>query len=654
MTTLDKLARLRTEWWLVLSLSAAVLAALVHFGTAERLDYLIYDWLLRSGIRESPAQNDRRPEDIRPADILIVAVDNRSLAEVGPWPWPRDTEAALIEKIIAGAPRALALDLLLVDRRDPAGDARLAKAMAGPVPVYLPLAFNVPGPDGAPFATEQPLPEFIRAAAGVGHVNLAPDRDGVIRRIFLQYDAAGNSWAALPALLAGLPATAAVGTQADLVGRHSVMIDYRGGRGSYPTIPAASVLRGEVPASVIAGRTVLLGVTASGLGDSHATPVSGDGALMPGVEIQANVVTMLRTGDAIDQPGGVFPFLMALMPLMSLFVAMRALSARGTGLAAVVLAAAVSAVCWALFHFAGIWLGPSCALIGIALAYPIWAWRKLAVASGYISRELERAAAEAGDIAHAVPAGGGSLDRQLALLEDTTNRDRELRRQREDVLRLLTHDMRAPQSSIIALLDGDAAHGVDAALAERIRGYARRTLELADNFVNLSRAQLLEFTPHVLDLTELARDAADALWPQARLRGIRIEVVVADGAEDGAEVLVSGEPSLLTRMLINLADNAIKYGATDGVITLSVVAEGGRAIATVSNPGPDIPSEQIAVLFDHFSRAAGQSPGTDGVGLGLAFVQTVAQRHGGTVSCRSGGGTTTFTVHLPQAADLPT
>lgn len=644
LTTLGRLAQLRTEWWLVLLASALMLAGLVRTGGAARLDYMVYDLLLRTGSTAPAAPAD---------NIVIVAIDNHSLDAIGTWPWPRDQQARLVTQILAARPRAVGLDVLLVDARDPAVDGPLARAIAGPAPgpsrVYLPLAFNVPGPDGAPFSAEPPLPLFARAAAGIGHVNLSPDADGVIRRTYLRYGGAGQVWPALPAAMLGLPVDPEPQAQADLVGAGPVMIGYRGPRGSFPTVPASSVLRGEVPPALFAGRMVLIGMTASGLGDSHATPMGDGGVLMPGVEIQANILATLQSGKAIVPAPDPWPYLFALIPLALLFVAMRHLPPRATGFAALGLAVAISAASWALFRVAGVWLAPSCALIGLALSWPVWAWRKLVVASRYISRELERAAAEADDIAHPAPTGGSFLDRQLALLEDTTMRDRELRRQREDILRLLTHDMRAPQSSILALLDSGEGTRLDPEVAGRIRGYARRTLELADDFVNLSRAQMLEFTPEVLDLAELARDAADALWPQARSRRLRIDVI----APDDAEVLVAGEASLLARMLVNLTDNAIKYSQPDTAITITVSSGDDEARVVVTNLGDEIPATQIAVLFDSFVRAPGQAREIDGVGLGLAFVQTVAERHGGTAACRSSGGTTTFSVTLPLLPPQP-
>ena len=153
MSALGKLARLRTEWWLMLLASAVLMGALVHAGGAARLDYLAYDLLLRTS---TPADADWHGRD----DIVIVAIDNRSLAEIGAWPWARDVQARLLEQVSRGTPRAVALDVLLSDARDPAADEPLARAItAGNV--FLPLAFDVPGKNGAAFAAEPPLPLFV-------------------------------------------------------------------------------------------------------------------------------------------------------------------------------------------------------------------------------------------------------------------------------------------------------------------------------------------------------------------------------------------------------------------------------------------------------------------------------------------------------------
>ena len=130
-------------------------------------------------------------------------------------------------------------------------------------------------------------------------------------------------------------------------------------------------------------------------------------------------------------------------------------------------------------------------------------------------------------------------------------------------------------------------------------------------------------------------------------RGLKLVVT----APEDTEVLVAGEASLLARMLINLADNAIKYADPAGTIELSVTSEGDKAAVCVTNCGPDIPEAAITELFERFTRAGGHAGSTEGAGLGLAFVATVAARHGGSASCSSGGGMTAFTVTLPLARD---
>jgi len=635
MKALLRRARLNAEWWLVLAAALALTALAVRGQWTARLDFAAYDLALRQS--ERPA----------PAGTLIVAIDDASLAQAGAWPWPREVQAALVARIAAARPRALGLDILLSEPRGETGDAALAAALAdaasGGTRLVLPAAFRVPGPDGTAFALDAPLPRFTASGAAIGHVNLSPDPDGVIRRFYRAYGGGGRSWPALPAAMLGQPAPATSG--AALVGTGPLLIGYAGPPGSFPTVPAAALLRGEVPPALLAGKDVLVGVTASGLGDYHAAPTGG-GTLMAGVEIQANALATLRTPRPVRPAPPALAYALALLPLALLFAAMRRLPPRLTGPVALALALLVVCTCWALLHLAAIWLAPVTALAALALAWPLWAWRKLAIAGTYIARELERTAALAESPAAPTEADGlGFLDRQLVLLEAATLREARLRAEHDEVIRLLSHDMRSPQSAILALIESHGETPVPPETTRRIRDHARRTLALSDGFVHLTRAQLLDFAPELLDLAELARDAADAVWAQAKDRGMRLEVT----APENGEVLVMGEPALLQRMIVNLAENAIKYGTPATPVGIALRAGSGTALLEVVNTGADIPQERQSELFERFTRAGTQAARTPGVGLGLSFVHTVASRHGGTVSCRSEAGETRFSVSLPLA-----
>jgi signal transduction histidine kinase len=239
----------------------------------------------------------------------------------------------------------------------------------------------------------------------------------------------------------------------------------------------------------------------------------------------------------------------------------------------------------------------------------------------------------------------------LRLADVTALRDTE--RQREEALRLLTHDMRAPQASILAVLEAEG-EALPPGLRRRIARLASQTLDLADQYVQFARAGTLLPARDLIDLTDAMLDAADDLYPLARARGIE---VVADCPD--AEALVLGDRVLLTRVIQNLVGNAIKYGAAGGRAVARVALDGGQVRFSVADNGRGIAAPDLATLFAPFRRLAGPdgSPAEPGAGLGLAFVKRVVERHGGAVFAQSEpglGSTFGFTLPAaPGAADQP-
>jgi signal transduction histidine kinase len=221
-------------------------------------------------------------------------------------------------------------------------------------------------------------------------------------------------------------------------------------------------------------------------------------------------------------------------------------------------------------------------------------------------------------------------------------------RQQEQVLELLTHDMRSPQVSILALLDNAGEGAVPSSVASRIRRYARRTLALADNFVHMALADTSHYAFETISLGDILLEAVDDLWPQATAKGIEIEI-----REGPREYLVRSDRVLLTRALINLIDNAIKFTGEGGRVTCSLerrTASGREEHAcVVSDNGCGMSQDQLSNLFQRFRRArAGANRRRDGVGLGLMLVQRVIARHGGAIDCESElGKGTSFTLTFP-------
>lgn len=215
----------------------------------------------------------------------------------------------------------------------------------------------------------------------------------------------------------------------------------------------------------------------------------------------------------------------------------------------------------------------------------------------------------------------GTGGRRIVRLADVTAM-RAAERQREEALQLLGHDMRAPQTAILTLVEGGQNRD-DPRLLTRIADYARMTLRLADGYVQLARAEAGPLTRETLDLREIVIDAADILWPASNARQVRIALA------EGPEVEVEGDRSLMTRALMNLLDNAIKHSPTGSEVAVSIETEETTARVMVADSGPGLTPDQFERFLQPFQHGADRSAGA---GLGLAFVARVAARHGGALS----------------------
>ena len=142
-------------------------------------------------------------------------------------------------------------------------------------------------------------------------------------------------------------------------------------------------------------------------------------------------------------------------------------------------------------------------------------------------------------------------------------------------------------------------------------------------------------------LSVIAATAAETIRRRAESRGVAVDLA---GRED--DVMLADESTIL-RLLGNLLDNAIRFCAPRGRITLAYGSRGNAVFFSVADDGPGIPSGQQEQVFQPF-HTTGVGPG-DNAGLGLAFCRKVAREHGGEVSVsnRPGGGAL-FIVTLPR------
>ena len=160
------------------------------------------------------------------------------------------------------------------------------------------------------------------------------------------------------------------------------------------------------------------------------------------------------------------------------------------------------------------------------------------------------------------------------------------------------------------------------------------TLARADNAVQT--AVLSE-----ISLSTAAEDCTLAFEPVAFEAGKTLESHIAEDVE------VLGDRDKLRQVVSVLLDNAIKYGAAAGTITLTLQKTDRQARLTVSNPGDPIPPEQLRRLFERFYRADASRGEQSGFGLGLPIAAAIAAEHKGTLKAESDAASTRFIFTMP-------
>jgi signal transduction histidine kinase len=225
---------------------------------------------------------------------------------------------------------------------------------------------------------------------------------------------------------------------------------------------------------------------------------------------------------------------------------------------------------------------------------------------------------------------------------------------RRDMIRMITHDIKVPLNSIMGFAQfvTDPATGKASErapeFAEKIIRNSQRILGLLDNYLTQARVEggKLEIAPHPMDLAGTLEEAARMVAGEFRRKDIAFEWELGTLHRP-----FEGDEPLLFRAVSNLLNNACKYTPRGGTARLTLAEDpaAGRVHIVVENSGEGIPAEEIANLFDKYTRSK-TSRGIEGSGLGLFVVHHVALAHGGRATCTSDPGTCTrFILDLPFA-----
>lgn len=218
----------------------------------------------------------------------------------------------------------------------------------------------------------------------------------------------------------------------------------------------------------------------------------------------------------------------------------------------------------------------------------------------------------------------------------------------------VSHELKTPLTSISGfaemIANGMYQKSDDVKLfGSRIVNESQRMLTLIDTIMHLSRIEETEttITWKTVSLDSLVHYAADLIEPQAKAKGITISV-------DAEPLYTYGNAALLSELVMNLLDNAVKYNNEGGSVHATLKPAGDDKLElTISDTGIGIPKDKQGRVFERFYRAEeSRNKSTGGSGLGLAICKHIVEKHKGTLSMTSEEGKgTTVTVILPRMSE---
>jgi signal transduction histidine kinase len=571
-----------------------------------------------------------RPAQWQPESALLV-IDEATLDGIAGGMAGIRAPLARGLRLVAGArPKAVTLDVILANPTNPADDRELADALAA-CPNLVLSSELIPG-----HGWEEPLPQFRKAAAAVGHVHVWPDGDAVARKIpLLRLNQGGISrrWAiSLEAFR--------LSRHADIVETYgSDELDVAGTR--IPGIGPSRVMRVRFPpqdrklrpvslkdllddtslSRVFAGKVVFVGSTAQTEHDRLFTPYS-EGIPTSGIEINADAFETMAHGLFITDVSEVRAVLFAALLVIAAGLAFRYLPAWAAYLASLgIVATGTMAPYFAFTHGHVLSFSTSVAA----------AWFGTITAAAYyhlvVRKNLRRSEAE--------------------------------KARYQQAMHFVTHEMRTPLSAI----QGSSELISRFALTEEkrkqvallINSESKRLARMVEIFLNVERlsAGQMELKHEAIPVREMVEICAERTRPLAERKkiGITLEPIPDDPQ-------LTGDRELMEYACYNLLTNAVKYSPPHTQVTVSVRLDVSRGVSwariAVQDQGIGMDQKEVKQIFRKFYRTKkAEESGEAGTGIGLSIVQQIVEQHGGQIEVVSEPGRgSCFTLVLPATSGV--
>ncbi|MGA3238737.1 MAG: CHASE2 domain-containing protein [Bryobacteraceae bacterium] len=622
--------------WKSTAAYAALLAAAFVVGVAvtvignfgDELDNSAYDFMLRR-YQPTPWQTES----------AILAIDEHTLvATPGGMQGIRGPLAEALRLVSAAGPKTVAIDLTLADSsKDPKVDQNLADAMRTTPNLVL-------ATDLLNDAWEEPLPEFAKFEAALGHVHAAPDNNDEITRAVSLEKTFGykKKWAlSLEAFRLYSGASEPVQSPEDLqVGGTLIPVPDRRiqtlrgdeqGDGRFlrvrfvppnmqpiPRVSMEALLRDHSLARAFTGKAVFVGVTAvTEVKDRLMTPVGSHRTT--GIEINAEAFETMARGLFITDVSGLWVGLFSLGLMVAMGLSFRYLPGWLAYGGAAILLAAACVTPYVFFTHQRVFSFATPAAV---------AWLSFLAAAGYYHLVVRR----------------------------DWRTEQAARARYQQAMHFVTHEMRTPLSAIqgsselisrFALTEEKRKQ-----IAQLINSESKRLARMVEIFLNVERlsAGQMELKRETIPVREMVALCLERVQPLAERK--RIAVAVEPMLDN---MQVTGDRELMEYACYNLLTNAVKYSPQRTEVRVSAWKESGHVRIAVKDQGIGMDQKEVKQIFQKFYRTRkAEESGEAGTGIGLSIVQQIVEQHGGEIDVVSQPGAgSCFTLVLPAAVATP-
>lgn len=628
---------------LLICLIVSILVSIVYgCGLLDGLEWQMYDmnfWL------RGELMPDKR--------IVIVAMDEQSMKEIGRWPWSRSFHAELIDKLYHAGARTIGMDILFAepDIRNPLEDMKLIEVTksCGDV-IYLVTWDSI----GGKLKWIEPFSQLAQPAAGLGHGNVEISEDGIVRQVKLAQDIRGKRFFAFGLEIVrnylkidkinDLEDTFAVG---NLKLPRIMYINFAGAR--FEQISYYKVLKGEFPSDYFRDKIVLVGCIARGIGDENLIPFSKYSAPSSGVEVHANIIQTILSENYVFPLNKISVILIILILglVMALFI--KGGKIEYDILMTIFILVGIIFISFLLFTHLNIHLPIVPLLLTVTLASMGILLGKIFTVEHKLHKkivEIFKDSRKKEGMEDAVE----TIARLTTELNITNKQLQEATEAKSRFLANMSHELRTPLNSIIGFSE-ILLEKTFGELNEKQTKYinniytsGKHLLTLINDILDLSKVEAGKIELHIeeISLKEILSECETLVKTLASKKNLLLEFKIEDIST------IKTDPTRFKQIMYNLLSNAIKFTPEGGRVNVDAKPIDKMVQISVTDTGIGIDKENYQKVFEEFEQIdSAYSRQYAGTGLGLPLTKKLIELHGGKIWLESElekGSTFTFTI----------